>query len=77
MECLFKCYHPKERGEWRIIEATLLNKLIDGYAEDGKLSLESLNDLINDLVELSIEVEFGSMSEFERYIQETYLEGDV
>jgi hypothetical protein len=55
----------------------LLNKLIDGYAEDGKLSLESLNDLINDLVELSIEVEFGSMSEFERYIQETYLEGDV
>jgi len=49
-----------------------LHELVDAHSKDKEVSLEELNNLINVLVLISIEKEFGGIEEFESYIEKVY-----
>ncbi len=49
-----------------------MHELVDAHSKDKEVSLEELNNLINVLVLISIEKEFGGIEEFESYIEKVY-----
>ncbi len=38
--------------------------------------VEKINDIINDLMDLSVQIEFGSWEKFNKYIGEVYLSNE-